>query len=114
MMEKKILSLAIIAMISTISCKEKSGETNAVISTKEVTPANKETMSVATNETGEKLTMIFDIAKESAKVIWKQDTILLKEQISASGFWYKNDEFELRGKGEKVEFSKAGKSIFKN
>ena len=35
-------------------------------------------------------------------------------QRPASGFWYKNENYELRGKGENVELTKDGETIFKN
>ena len=38
----------------------------------------------------------------------------LAGQKPASGIWYKNDHYELRGKGENLELTKDGKTVFKN
>ena len=116
MMEKNILGLAIIAILSMVSCKDKVGKMNMIESAEKVetTKSLDKITSIATNEAGEKLTMIFDASKGIAEVVWKQDTIVLKEEKTASGFWYKNDQFELRGKGEKVDFSKDARLVFKN
>jgi hypothetical protein len=38
----------------------------------------------------------------------------LHAQKAASGIWYKNDLYELRGKGDNVELTKDGITVFKN
>lgn len=42
------------------------------------------------------------------------EQIDLVGQKPASGIWYKNDQYELRGKGEKLELTKDGETVFKN
>ena len=42
------------------------------------------------------------------------EQIDLVAEKAASGIWYKNDVYELRGKGEKLELSKDGIIVFKN
>ena len=42
------------------------------------------------------------------------EQIDLVAEKAASGFWYKNDQYELRGKGEKLELTKDGETVFKN
>lgn len=34
------------------------------------------------------------------KIVWIKDPILLNEEKAASGFWCKNDQYELRGKAK--------------
>lgn len=114
MMKKCLLNLTVAALIFATSCKEKYGKMNLLKSTDTFALSNKEKLSIVTNDAGDSLTMIFDTTRENAKVIWKQDTIHLQTQRAASGFWYKNHQFELRGKGEKVNFSKGGNSVFSN
>lgn len=58
--------------------------------------------------------MIFDNTKNSATVYIDSDTIALEGQKAASGIWYKNDHYELRGKGANVELTRDGETIFKN
>ena len=36
-----------------------------------------------------------------------------RDKKPASGIWYKNDHYELRGKGEEIELTKDGKTVFK-
>ncbi|NJC27172.1 MliC family protein [Neolewinella antarctica] len=42
------------------------------------------------------------------------EQIDMTAERAGSGFWYKNDQYELRGKGESMELTKDGNSIFKN
>lgn len=114
MMKNKFSVLAIFALLATTSCQDK-GKMNTIEDAKETASTSaEETTSVATNEAGENLAMTFNLSKGTAKVVWKQDTIVLKEEKTASGFSYKNEQYELKGKGENVDFSKDGKLVFKN
>jgi len=42
------------------------------------------------------------------------EQIDLVEQKSASGIWYKNETYELSGKGDKYQLKKSGKTVFEN
>lgn len=35
-------------------------------------------------------------------------------QRAVSGIWYKNDHYELRGKGENLKLTKEGKTVFES
>ncbi|HMT70697.1 MAG TPA: hypothetical protein PKD16_11075, partial [Saprospiraceae bacterium] len=56
----------------------------------------------------------FDNAKGTATVQYNGETIELITDNPASGISYKNDHYQLMGKGEYVEFSKDGNLIFKS
>lgn len=58
--------------------------------------------------------MTFNNTKNTATVVFNNETIELQGQKPASGIWYKNDHYELRGKGEEIELTKDGKTVFKN
>ena len=58
--------------------------------------------------------MIFDNTKNIATVYLSDDTVELEGQKPASGIWYKNDHYELRGKGADLELTRDGETIFKN
>lgn len=68
-----------------------------------------------TNEDGQTLDMVFNNTTNTAKIYLDGgEQIDLQGQTPASGIWYKNDQYELRGKGEEVELTKDGKVVFKN
>jgi archaellin len=67
------------------------------------------------NKVGQTLDMTFNKTTNEAKIYLDGgDQIELVGQKPASGIWYKNDQFELRGKGDNVELTKDGKTVFKN
>lgn len=63
---------------------------------------------------GTALEMSFDNDKNEASIDFKGENLVLEGQKPASGIWYKNDHYELRGKGEELELTKDGKSVFKS
>lgn len=68
----------------------------------------------ATNAAGETMEMSYNNTKGEVTVYFKGEMIEMKSEKPASGIWYTNDQYELRGKGEQVELKKDDKSIFKN
>lgn len=114
-MRTKILTLVMVTSLFLTSCKEsqKQETIEATTGTVEKTADDVET-STATDKEGNKLEMSFNNTKNVATLYLNGDTIVLAGQKPASGMWYKNNEYELRGKGENVELSKNGKTLFKN
>lgn len=70
--------------------------------------------STATDKSGKKLEMSFNNTQDIVTVNFNGETIEMAGQKPASGIWYKNDNYELTGKGESVELKKDGKTVFKN
>ncbi len=99
-----ILTLVTFVFIGMISCKDKQTQSNPSDIVK----------STAVNKDGQKLEMTFDNAKGTATVQYNGETIDLITDNPASGISYKNDNYQLMGKGEYVEFSKDGNLIFKS
>ena len=67
------------------------------------------------NAKGETLDMTFNNTDNTVKVyVNGGDQIELKGERAASGIWYKNDHYELRGKGDNLELTKDGETLFKN
>ena len=58
--------------------------------------------------------MEFNNTKGTASLHFNNETIQLLSQKPASGIWYKNDHYELRGKGNDIELKKEGDVIFKH
>ncbi len=99
-----ILTLVTFVFIGMISCKDKQTQSAPSDIVK----------STAVNKDGQKLEMTFDNAKGTATVQYNGETIDLITDNPASGISYKNDNYQLMGKGEYVEFSKDGNLIFKS
>ena len=67
------------------------------------------------SDKGDVLNMTFNNTEGTVKAYLNGgEQIDLVEQKSASGIWYKNDHYELTGKGDKYELQKDGKTVFKN
>ncbi len=65
------------------------------------------------NKSGQTLDMTFNNSTNKVKVYFNGgEQIELVGQNPASGIWYKYENYELRGKGESVKFSKNGKILF--
>ncbi|MDQ6531951.1 MliC family protein [Flavobacterium sp. LHD-85] len=115
MKTKKIIS-AILIILFLNSCKEspKQKETEAA-ETKKTEQTNDEIVTnYAVSKDGKKLEMSFNNTKNMVFLNFNGDNIELTGQKPASGIWYKNDHYELRGKGNIVELKKDGKLIFTN
>lgn len=133
-MIKKIFAVSAFAALTLVSCKTENsnsktsaGSDSTAIAPMESTKQSaqdsltvNETKSndiVKTNVTdknGKKLEMTFNNSKNTATLLFDGETIELQGQKAASGIWYKNDHYELRGKGSENELFKDGKSIFKS
>ncbi|WP_313717203.1 MliC family protein [Kaistella carnis] len=68
----------------------------------------------STDKDGKTLDMAVDPIKGIATVNFNGETIELVQEKSASGVWFKNDTYELRGKGNDLELTKVGKVVFKH
>lgn len=70
--------------------------------------------STALSKEGIPLELTFNNTENTATLQFEGETIELAGQRAASGIWYKNDHYELRGKGDEVELTRDGKSLFKS
>lgn len=103
---KSIIALLCLGM-AVLSCKSEP--------TQKPAPIEKQIIKTEIVEyNGVKLRMDFNEVKESVTVLFQEDTVELFDQHPASGIWYKNDSYELRGKGKEVQLSKEGEVIFSN
>lgn len=134
-MTKNILAASFVAVLTLTACKKENttsesslGSDSMVSSPKDSTnqPAsdslvNNQTESnpeiiknTLSDKDGKKLDVIFNNTKNTATILFNGETIELEGQKPASGIWYKNDHYELRGKGNENELHKDGKLIFKS
>src|SRR5690606_14674922 len=101
------------ALIFT-SCKEKPNQENAEITTsKSDGEVTDDIVSITSTDTdGKKLNVSFNNTKGTANIDFDGETSELVQEKSASGIWYKNEDFDLRGKGNDIELKKDGKVVF--
>ena len=113
-MTKKILTIAILTALFINACKETpKQETAETTSTELVEKVDCDIVkSSSTDKDGKKLEMTFNNAKGKATLNFNGETIKLVAQKAASGIWYKNENYELRGKGNDIELKKDGNIVF--
>lgn len=115
-MMKSVLRFFIITILISlfiISCNDVVKNEKPVKEAVEIVVDDIVTSSVENIE-GESLKMLFNNSKNIVTVVYNRDTIQMTGQRPASGIWYKNERYELRGKGDDVTFLKDGKEVFSN
>lgn len=58
--------------------------------------------------------MVFDNAQDLVVIEFGGETAELTSKRPASGIWYANDRYELRGKGDFYELTKNGEVVFRH
>lgn len=111
-----VFTLVICTGLTLISCNEVAKSNNKEAASPEtVIRSNDEiATNTAIDESGRKLVMEFNNTKDIVTVKFNDEMLELVSQKPASGIWYKNDHYELRGKGEEVELLKDGQPVFNN
>ena len=119
-MNKTILTLALTSALFLTSCNETAKQESTEITTA-TEPAVDSTMvstdvikTTSTDKDGKTLDMSVDPIKGIATVNFNGESIEMVQEKSASGVWFKNDTYELRGKGNDLELTKDGKVVFKH
>lgn len=113
-MTKGILTLALLSALFLGSCKEAPKKGDVETETTETVEKNIEDIvtTTATDNDGKMLQMTFNNSKGTATLDFNGETIELEAEKAASGIWYKNDNYELRGKGNDIELLKDGEVVF--
>lgn len=113
-MTRKILTIAMLTALFFISCKETPKQENAeTITTGAVEKVTDEIVTISsTDKEGKKLEISYNNIKRTASLNFNGETIKLVQQKSASGIWYNNENYELRGKGNDLELTQKGKVVF--
>lgn len=63
---------------------------------------------------GNNIDVIFDNNKDVAILNYLGEEAVLASRRSASGFWYSDEDYEVRGKGNDIVISKAGQVIYEH
>lgn len=109
------LTIIIMAGIILISCdKFPKQEAQKKASKISEIKADNIVSSTSTDKNGVILLMVFNKTKGTARIIFNRETIELINQNPGSGVWYKNNNYELRGKGNDIELKKDGEIVFKS
>ncbi|WP_188050538.1 MliC family protein [Flavobacterium sp. GP15] len=67
------------------------------------------------DKNGQTLDLTFNNTENTVKAYLNGgEQIDLVGEKPASGIWYKNDQYELRGKGDHLTLTKDGKTVFEN
>jgi len=111
-----MLTVAMLVSILITSCKDNTKQNDTNINTiDQTTTASDNTVTVSKTDADDNtLDMTFDNSKDIATIKFNGDTAELTSQKPASGIWYKNDVYELRGKGNDVTLTKNGKVVFEH
>lgn len=115
-MTKKILTVAVLTALFLNSCKETAKQETVEATTAEAVEkvADDIVKTTSTDKDGKKIEISFNNTKETATLNFNGETIELVGQKPASGIWYKNENYELTGKGNDLVLTKAGKVIFEH
>lgn len=108
-MMKNILTITLLTtVLFLIACRETSKEVNADgATTDSIESAGDDIVKTSsTDKDGKKLVLTFNNTKGTTTLDFNGETIELVAQKVASGIWYKNDHYELRGKGNDIELTK--------
>lgn len=66
------------------------------------------------NRKGEKIDITYNTAEETATIVFNYETIVLKQQPSASGIRYTSDSYEYTEWQDEIELKKNGEVVFSN
>lgn len=114
-MNKNILIIAILILLLISSCKQankQKGTDTAKEKVENISDAIIKT--TITNKDDEKLYLLFNNENGTVTLNYNNETINLISQKPASGIWYNNEQYELRGKGNNITLKKDGNIIFEH
>src|SRR5690625_1500744 len=113
-MIKRTLSLALLSALVLTACKEKPKQETIEVQETEVATAVEDDFVTTTyvNEENKELEVVYNNTQGTATFVFEGETVELEQKQSASGVWFKNDSFELRGKGNDIELLKDGEVVF--
>ncbi|GAO42738.1 MliC family protein [Flavihumibacter petaseus] len=111
-MKRILVAIGAFTAILAIACQNNttSKEPDPVFSPKD----NNIVKSTVKDSSGTPLDMTFDNGKSTVIIELRGESAELSQERAASGIWYKNDHYELRGKGEDLTLTKDGQVIFRS
>lgn len=113
-MTKHILTITMLTALFLHSCQEAQKQENTGTATTVERTNDAIVTSSSTDKDGNEMALTFNNTKGTATLDFNGETIELAAQKAASGIWYKNDRYELRGKGNDITLKKDGTVIFEH
>jgi|SRR5690554_107067 len=128
-MRNQVLTLSVLGALFLASCKsapqqqqpsqqqnqQQQQQNKALGRMESNTPVKEDVVSTSyTDSKGQVLKVAYNNTQQTALLNFNRTVIKLAQTVSGSGFWYKNDTYELRGKGDKVTLTKDGVVVFEN
>lgn len=115
-MTTKLLTIAMLSALFLNSCKETPKQENAETTTTEIVENSNDDIvtTTSTDKDGKKLDITFNNTKGTATINFNGETSELVQERSGSGIWYKNENYELRGKGNDIQLTKDGNLVFEH
>lgn len=113
-MTKNILTITMFSALALISCKDASQQENVEVKETVEQVSDDFVTTTTVNKDGEELEIVFNNTKGTATLVFDGETIDLQQEKSASGFWYKNENYELRGKGNDIQLKKGDEIVFEH
>src|SRR5690606_39683449 len=115
-MIKHLLTFTMLSALFLNACKEAPKQENVDTEITETVEANTDDFVTTTtiNKDGKQLEIVFNNTKGTATFVFDGETVDLQQEKSASGFWYKNDTYELIGKGNNIQLKKGDVVVFEH
>ncbi|MDX1271459.1 MliC family protein [Bizionia paragorgiae] len=115
-MIKHLLTFTMLSALFLNACKEAPKQENVDTEITETVEANTDDFVTTTtiNKDGKQLEIVFNNTKGTATFVFDGETVDLQQEKAASGFWYKNDTYELRGKGNDIQLKKGDEIVFEH
>lgn len=115
-MTTKLMTIAMLAALFFNSCKETPKQENTESPRSETVEKSADDIvtSTSTDKDGKNLDVTYNNTNGTATINFNGETSQLMRERAASGIWYKNDTYELRGKGNDVTLTKKGKLVFEH
>ena len=112
----KSLTLIFVTALVLNACKDKGKDKKSETITTERTENSMDDVvtSTLTSKDGKELKMNFNNTKGTATLDFQGETIEMDAEKAASGIWYKNDHYELRGKGNDIQLTRDGTIVFEH
>ena len=101
-MAKQILTISMMVLLFVVACQQKTTTEDSKTEQKESSTTTTSTLisKVLTDSKGNTLQLIFDNTKDVVTIEFMGENAVLFNKRPASGIWYTNKHYELRGKGK--------------
>ncbi|HLV14915.1 MAG TPA: MliC family protein [Xanthomarina sp.] len=115
-MTKQFLTITMLAALFLNACKETPKQETLEVEVTETVDkvADEFVTTTSISKDGKELEIVFNNTKGTATFVFDGETVDLQQEKSASGFWYKNDTYELIGKGNNIQLKKGDVVVFEH